>query len=180
MRRLLVNLLTLLSLLLLALACAAWLRTQWRHEFRVVSGGDTICHVGYVSRGFYLGQFLGVSDLYRQSHPDLRKWSSIPAGPSFISDDPNDLHALGFTVARRDYSQPHPYVTFREVVVPFWAVACLFTAVPVVRVVRRARRKPRPGYCRDCGYDLRATPDRCPECGSAAPTCPDSALNPEP
>jgi hypothetical protein len=56
--------------------------------------------------------------------------------------------------------------------VPHWALAALFAVPPAawsrsVARLLRARRRTR-GHCPTCGYDLRASPERCPECGTMA------------
>jgi hypothetical protein len=49
---------------------------------------------------------------------------------------------------------------------PHWLPVVLLAGLPLIRLIRRQRRRLRlPGHCRICGYDLRATPERCPECG---------------
>jgi len=50
---------------------------------------------------------------------------------------------------------------------PYWFLVLIFCALPAVWVFGFARRhRHRAGFCRSCGYDLRASPDRCPECGA--------------
>ena len=60
---------------------------------------------------------------------------------------------------------------------PLWRSAFLFGFLPCLYAffllsVRRFRRSKIEGCCRDCGYDLRATPDRCPECGTTVVIAP--------
>lgn len=79
----------------------------------------------------------------------------------------------GFEAFHRDYD----IRTYRErvwsVTFPLWVVILLALALPATPVAvrfwraRHAVRRAAEGRCPTCGYDLRGSPDRCPECGRA-------------
>lgn len=66
------------------------------------------------------------------------------------------------------------------VALPFWLIV-LLTAVPSLLVLRGRfirRRRLRTNRCVSCGYDLRSSPERCPECGEIPPTSGNKLVRP--
>jgi hypothetical protein len=94
---------------------------------------------------------------YHRTFPDVPKRYAR-------SDPPTIWNALGF----KRYSGP----THSSICFPYWLAVILTAAAPAWFIAGRIRRRRRiqSRQCLSCGYDLRATPDRCPECGAAATT----------
>ena len=75
---------------------------------------------------------------------------------------------VGFSWSTVDLDDGERYL---DLGTPFWPMAVLSAAVSIpcairLRTLARRQRWIRKGLCPTCGYDLRATPDRCPECGT--------------
>jgi hypothetical protein len=56
---------------------------------------------------------------------------------------------------------------------PYWFIVTMLLVPPAGQVFaigrdQRRRRRGNAGLCHNCGYDLRGTPDHCPECGEHA------------
>lgn len=81
------------------------------------------------------------------------------------------FNTLGFRVRHTE----RPNWTL-AIVVPHWFVCAILFGVPAVVGLLAPRRRERErrlqGLCGYCGYDLRATPERCPECGRAPGAVP--------
>ena len=188
-------LLSALSLLLCVAVVALWVRsyrtadllTDWYHR----PHGDhfikcwPILHSerGGVSlnvRTYHIDKALPFPSPRWQTAParayPARPVSRGPPDPTYtrvVRD--TDRRFWGFQLARyaeRPVTWSVASDTYFRATTPHWAWVALLLVLPLlwmrryVSAARRRRRKAR-GKCTCCGYDLRATPGRCPECGTS-------------
>ena len=168
-----------LSLLLCMAACALWVRSyrvgDFLHSYRPGEGRE----FGLISSAGGTSFYRAV---WRPRLPDAREPSRFghhvnpsaggletrlkpgQAGPTDVVGP-----VAGFAFAARWPNNWGNY--YFEVMAPHWFWVAAFGAPPLLWF-RRARARglasarAAAGLCRRCGYDLRGSPARCPECGT--------------
>jgi hypothetical protein len=182
MVRRLFTLLSALSLLLCVATAVLWVRSYRRLDIAGLWGG------GY---GVYGESVKGQVTLWCSSNARAEIDDRFNFGGSSESTDPETpwilrKDAAQATAVNRTWGLPglrlyvgHPDRTLpngvwlpARLAVSHWLL-CPGALAAAWLFRRRARRRARAeraaaGLCPICGYDLRATPGRCPECGPAA------------
>jgi hypothetical protein len=150
-----------------------------------------------------LGLFVATATLWTRSHRTLNSLSDYDR-ISFTREDPlwwiisypgkavlcrqtghdwngHDLRGFQFAGMSFGGTRGRSGDLLWNLEVPYWMLCALTLAFPLIDVrrrwrERRNRRRQRRGLCLICGYDLRATQERCPECGNrTAPGQPAAA-----
>jgi hypothetical protein len=127
---------------------------QWRNLTVELQHGDL-----HVERGIYA---------YGSTPQVGFAWSCVSNAWEVFGCSPAtpDMHIEGAGFA---FSKWDRFPSWRNTMVrvPLWSIASVAAVMPGWGLVGFARRRRRygAGQCAACGYDLRATPDRCPECG---------------
>jgi hypothetical protein len=168
MRRKLSKLLALFCLVLVFGCAAAWWRSWiYADNLELSSGPRPVIFCSGEGR-LGLLRFGTVLVGERFSHTSFRRGRTGSSFLQYMTEQPESHNLLRFAVGRGASGNLGGEWW---VGVPYWFLIILFTAFPLMRTMcltRRIRRQ-RAGCCLACGYDLRGTPDHCPECGAIPP-----------
>jgi hypothetical protein len=157
-KRRLFTLLAMVSLLLCVATLLLWLRSEresddfwWWTDFH---------GVGIYSDGGRLS-FWDATSKYK--NPSVQHLVHMPP-LVFLHPPTTGVYSKRL---RTGFGSSDDGVHWRAVIVPHLVMVVITILLPVqrVRAYWSRRRSYCAGYCVTCGYDLRATPDRCPECG---------------
>jgi hypothetical protein len=177
-KRRLTNALIALFLTLAVLTAGLWVRSYWvsdRALYRFVKRPGVYIEHWVFSAAGVVG--FGRDRLSYPAAADRRApgkivSASLATGSHAELASPQRLSRLG---GRTGFSMgPMPGESF--VCFPHWLPVLLLSAPPAAVLAARWRRRRRNSAgddagalpCPSCAYDLRATPDRCPECGTTS------------
>jgi hypothetical protein len=132
--------------------------------------------------GPYQGFHVGVGRTPGTWQHQSGKTTTLSPADAFL-ENPTSTQRSGF-IYHRGY-QPEMNALFTPdfvIGLPYWPLCAAFAALPLGRAwfsfhESRWRARTARGECARCGYDCRATPDRCPECGTVPSTPPDSDMS---
>ena len=99
------------------------------------------------------------------------KWSPYMPPQSYLIL-PTSPAPLGFQFATRSGIYKGNHYWAYSAAIPFWPVVVVLSVLPVLWMwrFRRLHSRAKRRLCSVCGYDLRATPNRWPECGTVPKT----------
>ena len=171
MRRKLSTLAAALSLALCVATAVLWVRSYSQFDSFFVSNGQRWCCIDS-----HRGSLSLVTIWWRSGVVEHWKVAHSPR-PALIryEDVAPRWHVFGFQHVRAqlvvERGDTAPNLILNAYSVPFWSVCLLFfiATILLTRSLLRASAK-QTGRCALCGYDLRASPDRCPECGHVPET----------
>jgi hypothetical protein len=153
-----------------ALLVVVFLWATSYHRFRVLSHDGRVLVLG-VSKG-------SLTELwFRERPPTDRDWDMLlpPGGGSRFAGlefaPPRTVPRYTINYQNHGGSMVTAHiVNFRcwQLAIPYWMPAVAAAVLPAARLwaVRRRGARKAQGKCVGCGYDLRGSPARCPECGA--------------